>query len=40
MGELAMRTLMERLSGTCGSQRLQILAPELIVRRSTAPLPG
>ena len=40
MGELAMRTLMERLSGTSGSQRLQMLPPELIVRRSTAPPPG
>lgn len=40
MGDLAMRTLMERLNGTSGVPRLQMLAPELIVRRSTAPPPG
>jgi DNA-binding LacI/PurR family transcriptional regulator len=38
MGDLAMRTLMERLNGTSAARpRLQMLAPELIVRRSTAP---
>lgn len=38
MGDLAMRTLLERLNGTSATRpRLQMLAPELIVRRSTAP---
>jgi DNA-binding LacI/PurR family transcriptional regulator len=37
MGELAMRTLLSRLAGVRRRQRLQMLAPELVVRRSTAP---
>ena len=37
MGDLAMRTLMERQNSTSGSPRLQMLAPRLIIRRSTGP---